>query len=171
MRNLESVREQLKQVEEDLIKNKDAGRLKNLGLEMDLNLAKDICPTCYQEIKDSLLPKQIEQIPMNIDDNIQFLQSQKNMMQLSISANEETLLKKQDLMQHYRTEINELRKNIRILKRERISDATLLLAKGVNVKVISERLGHSNIKITLDTYSHVLPTMQEDAVNKIEEIL
>ena len=36
--------------------------------------------------------------------------------------------------------------------------------------MISERLGHSNIKITLDTYSHVLPTMQEDAVNKIEEI-
>nr|WP_257153134.1 site-specific integrase [Bacillus cereus] len=40
-----------------------------------------------------------------------------------------------------------------------------------NVKVISERLGHSNIKITLDTYSHVLSTMQEDAVNKIEDIL
>ncbi|TKH33765.1 tyrosine-type recombinase/integrase [Bacillus cereus] len=53
----------------------------------------------------------------------------------------------------------------------RHTHATLLLAKGVNVKVISERLGHSNIKITLDTYSHVLPTMQEHAVNKIEEIL
>lgn len=53
----------------------------------------------------------------------------------------------------------------------RHTHATLLLAKGVNVKVISERLGHSNIKITLDTYSHVLPTMQEEAVNKIEEIL
>ncbi|AAP08256.1 MULTISPECIES: tyrosine-type recombinase/integrase [Bacillus] len=53
----------------------------------------------------------------------------------------------------------------------RHTHATLLLAKGVNVKVISERLGHSNIKITLDTYSHVLPTMQEDAVNKMEEIL
>ncbi len=51
----------------------------------------------------------------------------------------------------------------------RQTHATLLLAKGV--KVISEQLGHSNIKITLDTYSHVLPTMQEDAVNKIEEIL
>ncbi|MCU5101263.1 tyrosine-type recombinase/integrase [Bacillus cereus] len=49
--------------------------------------------------------------------------------------------------------------------------AILLLAKGVNVKVISERLGHSNIKITLDTYSYVLPTIQEDAVNKIEGIL
>ncbi|PFL47426.1 site-specific integrase [Bacillus cereus] len=53
----------------------------------------------------------------------------------------------------------------------RHTHATLLLAKGVNVKVISERLGHSNIKITLGTYSHVLPTMQEDAVNKREEIL
>ncbi len=53
----------------------------------------------------------------------------------------------------------------------RHTHATLLLAKGVNVKVISERFGHSNIKITMDTYSHVLPTMQEDAVNKIEEIL
>ncbi len=53
----------------------------------------------------------------------------------------------------------------------RHTHATLQLAKGVNVKVISERLGHSNIKITLDTYSHVLPTVQEDAVNKIEEIL
>nr|WP_257145364.1 tyrosine-type recombinase/integrase [Bacillus thuringiensis] len=52
----------------------------------------------------------------------------------------------------------------------RHTHATLLLTKGVNVKVISKRLGHSSIKITLDTYSHVLPTMQEDAVNKIEEI-
>lgn len=53
----------------------------------------------------------------------------------------------------------------------RHTHATLLLVKGVNVKMVSERLGHSNIKITLDTYSHVLPTMQEDSVNKIEEIL
>lgn len=41
--------------------------------------------------------------------------------------------------------------------------------------VVGERceckLGHSNIKITLDTYSHVLPTMQEEVVNKVEEIL
>ncbi|MDH2881330.1 hypothetical protein MX155_14090 [Bacillus cytotoxicus] len=48
----------------------------------------------------------------------------------------------------------------------RHTHATLLLVKGANVKG-----GHSNIEIILDTYSHVLPTMQEDAVNKIEEIL
>jgi integrase len=38
--------------------------------------------------------------------------------------------------------------------------ATLLLSKNVNPKVVSEMLGHASIAITLDTYSHVLPTMQ-----------
>lgn len=52
----------------------------------------------------------------------------------------------------------------------RHTHATLLLSKGVHVKVISERLGHSNIKITLETYSHVLPTMQQEAANKLNEL-
>ncbi len=41
--------------------------------------------------------------------------------------------------------------------------ATLLLANGENAKVASERLGHSTIVLTLDTYSHVLPNMQQQA--------
>jgi integrase len=53
----------------------------------------------------------------------------------------------------------------------RHTHATLLLSKGVNVKVISERLGHSNSKITLDTYSHVLPTMQKDAMDKLDSMI
>ena len=48
----------------------------------------------------------------------------------------------------------------------RHTHATLLLAKDVNEKVISERLGHSNIKITLDTYSHVLPTSKKMQLTK-----
>jgi integrase len=46
--------------------------------------------------------------------------------------------------------------------------ATLLLAEGIHPKIVQERLGHSQISITLDTYSHVLPTMQRDAANKLE---
>ncbi|WP_027725456.1 site-specific integrase [Tuberibacillus calidus] len=52
----------------------------------------------------------------------------------------------------------------------RHTHATLLLQKKVNPKVVSERLGHANVKITLDTYSHVLPTMQKEAVQKIDDI-
>ena len=53
----------------------------------------------------------------------------------------------------------------------RHTHATWLLSKGINIKVISERLGHSNIKVTLDVYSHVLPTMQEEAVKQIDNLL
>ncbi|MGI8857114.1 MAG: tyrosine-type recombinase/integrase [Thermomicrobiales bacterium] len=45
--------------------------------------------------------------------------------------------------------------------------ATLLLLHNVNPKVVSERLGHASISITLDTYSHVLPSMQRDAADAI----
>ena len=53
----------------------------------------------------------------------------------------------------------------------RHTHATLMLNKCVHVKIVSERLGHSNIGITLDTYSHVLPGMQTEAAQKFEEML
>ncbi len=49
--------------------------------------------------------------------------------------------------------------------------ATLLLLAGENPKVVSERLGHSSIVMTLDTYSHVLPSMQQGATEKLEKML
>ncbi len=49
--------------------------------------------------------------------------------------------------------------------------ATLLLSRNVNPKIVSEMLGHSSIAITLDTYSHVLPTMQESAIRALEDAL
>jgi hypothetical protein len=49
--------------------------------------------------------------------------------------------------------------------------ATLLMSQGVNVKVVLERLGHSSVALTLDTYSHVLPTMQRDAATRIDTLL
>jgi integrase len=47
--------------------------------------------------------------------------------------------------------------------------ATILLLKNVNPKIVSEMLGHASIAITLDTYSHVLPSMQDSAVAAMEE--
>jgi integrase len=49
--------------------------------------------------------------------------------------------------------------------------ATLLLLADVPAKVVSERLGHSSITLTLDTYSHVLPTMQRRAADLMGQIL
>jgi integrase len=53
----------------------------------------------------------------------------------------------------------------------RHTTATLLLSTGENPKVVSERLGHASIVLTLDTYSHVLPNMQKAATGKLERML
>lgn len=49
--------------------------------------------------------------------------------------------------------------------------ATLLLSAGENPKIVSERLGHASVVLTLDTYSHVLPSMQQAATEKLEKLL
>jgi integrase len=49
--------------------------------------------------------------------------------------------------------------------------ATLLLVEGIHPKIVQELLGHSNVGITLDTYSHVLPGMGEEAAGAMEDAL
>ncbi|YCI32167.1 tyrosine-type recombinase/integrase [Bacillus sp. PK3-037] len=53
----------------------------------------------------------------------------------------------------------------------RHTHATLLLLAGENSKIVAERLGHSKVSVTLDTYSHVLPNMQKDVANQLAEVL
>ena len=52
----------------------------------------------------------------------------------------------------------------------RHAHATLMLLQGVHPKVVSERLGHASVGITLDTYSHVLPSMQSEAVRAFDQL-
>ena len=49
--------------------------------------------------------------------------------------------------------------------------ATLLLTQGVHPRVVMETLGHSQIGVTLDTYSHVLPVLQRDAADEMDKAL
>lgn len=53
----------------------------------------------------------------------------------------------------------------------RHTNATALIGAGVNEKVVSERLGHSDVATTLRTYTHVLPSMDEEAAAKMDSIL
>lgn len=53
----------------------------------------------------------------------------------------------------------------------RHTHATLLLSAGVNVKIIQERMGHAKVTTTLDTYSHVVPTLQREAAEKLDSMI
>lgn len=69
-----------------------------------------------------------------------------------------------------------IKKDVKITKKLRLYDlrhssATFLMQANVNPKVVSERLGHSTITLTLDVYSHVLPNMQEEATAQLEDMI
>jgi integrase len=53
----------------------------------------------------------------------------------------------------------------------RHTHATQLLAAGVNIKVVSERLGHASVAFTLDTYAHVMPGQQADAADAVSALV
>ena len=49
--------------------------------------------------------------------------------------------------------------------------ATLMLKKGVNPKIVQKRLGHADISLTLNTYSYVLPPMQDEVAEKLDDLV
>jgi integrase len=53
----------------------------------------------------------------------------------------------------------------------RHSHASHMLAAGVNVKIVSERLGHAKVGFTLDVYGHVMPGQQADAANAVAKLV
>ncbi len=53
----------------------------------------------------------------------------------------------------------------------RHSCATLLLVQGVSPRVVMDVLGHSEIGMTMNTYSHVIPQLRRDAANRMEDLL
>ena len=53
----------------------------------------------------------------------------------------------------------------------RHSNATAMIAAGINARVVQHRLGHANVSITLNTYTHVLPEMDQEAADKLNNAL
>ena len=53
----------------------------------------------------------------------------------------------------------------------RHTHATLALELGIHPKIVSERLGHASVMITLDTYSHALPSLQRQAAEAFADLL
>ena len=53
----------------------------------------------------------------------------------------------------------------------RHTHASLLLLTGAHPKIVSERLGHASVAFTLDTYSHVLPGLQQAAADRLDQLM
>ncbi|WP_432329336.1 hypothetical protein ACRQ5D_14630 [Mucilaginibacter sp. P25] len=86
---------QLEAVQEDLRKNKGALKVKKLGFDLPAETASDICPTCHQEIRDSLLPIEIHQTAMRLEDNIAYIEAQQKMIEVYVDGQKRNIQEKQ----------------------------------------------------------------------------
>lgn len=122
---LEEYREQLQDVNSDLKKNRNALKIIDLGGEIQSEVSFLICPTCHQHIEDSLLPNSIQEIPMGINENIQYLESKKKMIEKYIEGQ---VLKCSSLRKNLdstRLDLANLRSQIRSIKKDLTEDNRL----------------------------------------------
>ena len=129
---------QLQSLSEDLRKNKGALKVKKLGAEIEIKSANDNCPTCSQPVKDSLLPPDIEQNPMNLEENISFIEAQTKMVDVYVEGIKYKIEEKEKRQATARNKLSELRQEIRQIKKELIADdrlpSELEIEKKLNIK-------------------------------------
>lgn len=100
-------------------------KVKDFAGEKDLALQKEYCPTCNQSIKDTLLPQEINQDYMKIDDNINHLKAQKEMYTTFISGQQNKLLNLKTKLTRLNDSIKQNRSLIKSVNRELVSDDRL----------------------------------------------
>ncbi|HEV3218227.1 MAG TPA: hypothetical protein VGZ48_00540 [Candidatus Acidoferrales bacterium] len=109
----QALNDRITALQEDLLRHQDINRLKNLGSLEVLEIAHDICPTCHQSIRESLLPQDATQVIMSIDQNIDFIEGQLKTFENMRTDAEEVLAAKEQQIGALRKEAEELRAQIR----------------------------------------------------------
>lgn len=122
---LKQYEKQILAVQDDLRKNKGALKVNKMGGDLPAETANNTCPTCEQELNDSLLPSDIKQVPMRIEDNISYLDSQERMISVYLEGQRKTINEKENKLKEYQATALEVRQQIRDLKKELIQDERL----------------------------------------------
>jgi hypothetical protein len=132
----EAIEERLTALREDLKRNQDVKRLRDLGSVATLTITSGACPTCHQPVSDSLLAQNESPPPMSLEDNIRFIQEQiQTFSAMELHARRVLRAKKQQVLA-MQNRANELREKIRAQKGTLISDARL-----PSLAAVQERVG------------------------------
>lgn len=83
-RKIFELNQNLNIIKQDIVNNKDAKRLKDLGSDLQCRSFEGICPTCNQKIQDSLLPIHHQNNMMTIEQTIKHLNAQKEMLEFAL---------------------------------------------------------------------------------------
>lgn len=116
-----SVQRRIAALEEDLQKNQDAQKLRNFGSKLTEAFATDHCPTCSQPIQDTLLAQQASAAVMPVEDNIEYIKSQRSIFQRLSAQIEAAIATVDRRLAAATTEVNETNSRLRALRADLIS--------------------------------------------------
>ena len=157
---LHFITQRLDKIGEDLQRNSDVRTLLNLGATTAPNIRSNKCPTCHQQIADSLAPLAAGQTVMSIDENISFLKEQRTAF-LAVQRNMADVVEARERqIANLRGEIKMDRTRIRALKQTLISDARLPSIAAIETKLeLQHRI--DRIAETLEEFSVELSQFEE----------
>lgn len=159
-----SYKERKNELENDLTQNKYHRKVKEKGAELEFKIALDICPYCDQKLNDSLLPEDIQGVPMQIDENISFCEAQINLISVYIDNHNADISNLESLIDNHNKEISSTRSQIRILKTQLTSDNRL-----PSLELIENRI---KLKNRLELYQNrksEIPVYQDKFINLSNE--
>jgi hypothetical protein len=116
-----SVARRLAALQEDLQKNLDAQKLRNFGSKIADTFAPDYCPTCSQPIQDTLLAQQASASVMPVEDNIEYIRSQRTIFQRLSAQVDAAILNLDRRLSSATTEVNETNARLRALRADLVA--------------------------------------------------
>ena len=119
----ESLKQQIDAIQDDLRKYKDVRKIRKLGSQDEPESAKGHCPTCHQELADSLLDTGKRAVPMSLDQNVSFYEEQIELFSAVYANAQHSIESSEKQLQGQREEVTALRDRIRAIRETLVSPA------------------------------------------------
>lgn len=132
---LQATETRLASLRDDLRRNKDALKLKTFGSNAGWSLIEHTCPTCQQNIADTLLSQVATENPMSVEDNITFIKKQLETFEHLKENSAQLLARKKSELASFHAEIDGLRAQIRALRQTLLSPTSAPSIEGVRKRV------------------------------------
>jgi hypothetical protein len=155
----DAVWKRLRALTEDYRKYQDAKKLRDRGGEVSLQSTTGICPTCHQEIKDTLLPQGPAASPMSLEDNMAFIHDQIGTFGKMLNDVDDVIEAKESDVEAILIRIKELNAQIRALKRTLHSDGRVPSIAAVQEQLhIEARL--QVVRAVIDKFAEIMATLK-----------
>ena len=154
--NLTALETRLQTVEEDLAHNKDTRKLRDMGATRPLALARGECPTCHQRVDDTLLSQEMEHNVMGLDENIAYLNSQKQTLEKMRDRTAGAIAAIDRRRRAVTSYSGELRGKIRSLRKTLVSAGTAPSEAAVRERLVVEERLRSRV-IALEEFEATMP--------------